>query len=91
MIEVEWMHWAYYLAALLVVWVPYGAARRRRFARGQAVLVESHALGLLEPASLPIGWAQTTEPLYFWDRRHERYVPLDVDVYADIVNGNVKL
>jgi len=51
-IEVEWMHWAYYLAALLVVWVPYGAARRRRFARGQAVLVESHALGLLEPASL---------------------------------------
>jgi len=48
----EWVSWAVYLAALLAVWVPYGAARRRRFARSHAVLAESRALGLLEPASL---------------------------------------
>jgi len=48
----EWVHWAVYLAALLAVWVPYGVVRRRRSASSQAVLAESMALGLLEPASL---------------------------------------
>ena len=52
MIADEWMHWTVYLAALLVVWVPYASVRRRRFARGLSVLSESRALGLLEPASL---------------------------------------
>src|SRR5512145_212713 len=46
------MNGAIYLAALLVAWVPYGIVRRRRHARGRAVLSESRALGLLEPASL---------------------------------------
>ncbi len=52
MIGDEWTHWAIYLGALLVVWVPYGIVRRRRSARSLTVLSESRALGLLEPASL---------------------------------------
>jgi len=31
------------------------------------------------------------DPLYFWDRHLEKYVELDEDMYADIVNGNVRL
>ena len=31
------------------------------------------------------------DPLYFWDRHAEQYKPLDEDMYADIVGGNVKL
>jgi thioredoxin reductase/ferredoxin len=41
-----------YLGALLLVWVPYGIARRARSARGRALLAESAEAGLLEPASL---------------------------------------
>jgi thioredoxin reductase/Pyruvate/2-oxoacid:ferredoxin oxidoreductase delta subunit len=48
----EWMQWAVYLGALLAVWVPYGFVRRRGSAHSRAVLAESRALGLLEPASL---------------------------------------
>lgn len=29
--------------------------------------------------------------LYFWDRSREFYVPLEEDLYADIVNGNTRL
>ncbi|TFG92692.1 MAG: 4Fe-4S dicluster domain-containing protein [Myxococcales bacterium] len=46
------MHWAIYLAALLVVWIPYTGVRRYRSAQSRAVLAESQALGLLEPVSL---------------------------------------
>jgi fatty-acyl-CoA synthase len=31
------------------------------------------------------------DPIYFWDRALNRYVPLEEDLYADICNGNVKL
>ena len=48
----EWMQWAVYLAALLLAWIPYAALRRRRSARARALLSESLALGLHEPASL---------------------------------------
>jgi thioredoxin reductase/ferredoxin len=48
----EPMHWMIYLAVLLLVWAPYGWARRRRSVRSRAVLAESVELGLAEPASL---------------------------------------
>ena len=41
-----------YLGALLLVWIPYGIARRARSTRSRAVLAESTEAGLLEPASL---------------------------------------
>jgi len=31
------------------------------------------------------------DPIYFWDRQANRYLPLDEDLYADIIGGNVKL
>ena len=41
-----------YLAATLLVVIPYGLSRRARSARGRAILRESIESGLMEPASL---------------------------------------
>lgn len=46
------LHWLPYVAALVLVWVPYALAQRRRSRRSRAVLRESRELGLHEPASL---------------------------------------
>lgn len=35
--------------------------------------------------------AVVKEPLYFWDRNQEKYIPLNEDLYADIVAGNIRL
>ena len=35
--------------------------------------------------------AKIKDPLYFWDRQASRYIPLDEDLFADILGGNVKL
>jgi len=31
------------------------------------------------------------DPVYFWDRHEEKYRPLEEDLYADILQGNLKL